>query len=339
MFIPKSSFLHVKIAGGATAQCLGLMNALYASNKLNIPFKISYYPYSTGTYWPFAIKMLLTESEILNCSKPTKGLKISNDLKVGKIITSHPLMTKKFSYERLLSFIRRLNLEHVLQFLRRELAIRNSPDRLININSYFKVISGGFAAINEKNVNKEMHYRFNRANKKSPFVKEVTQEKLIIIHYRLGDKRAVGRHPSDFNSDLVIDPQSYADILNRIHKIESENIYVVSDDPNLAKELLAGVKINAKIKSSAGDIWEDLHFMSQADVFIGGISQVSQLANICVEINGGKSFMLDVSSHDNYLKFENTTYFKSKYLDSTHKIYELDFVLDENSHSAYEKPI
>ena len=59
-------FLHVKIAGGATAQCLGLMNAIYASSKLGLPFKISYYPYSTGTYWPFAINFLLNESEILN---------------------------------------------------------------------------------------------------------------------------------------------------------------------------------------------------------------------------------------------------------------------------------
>jgi len=326
----------VKLTGGATAQCLGLMNAIYASSRLKIPFKISYYPYSTGTYWPFAIRMLLHESEILNLSKPTKGLKNTDNLRIGKIITVHPLMNKRFSYEGLLSFIRKLKLEPPLLFLRRELAIINSPVRLTNINRYFRVISGGFAAINEKNVNEEMNYRFKRANKKSPFIKHINHDKLVIIHYRLGDKRAGGHHPTDFNADLIIDPQSYADILNKIPNINLDNIYVVSDDPNLAKELLSEVKINAKIKSSAGDIWEDLYFMSQADVFIGSRSQVSQLANICVEINGGDSFMLNVSGNSNYLKFKKTTYSKSNFLESTHKIYALDFALEENSHSAYK---
>ena len=77
--------------------------------------------------------------------------------------------------------------------------------------------------------------------------------------------------------------------------------------------------------------------MSQADVFIGSRSQVSQLANICVEINGGDSFMLNISGNSNYPKFNKTTYSKSNFLESTHKIYALDFVLEEKSHSAYKK--
>ena len=93
--LKNTRYLHVKIAGGATAQCLGLMNAIYASNKLRKPFKISYYPYSTGGYWPFAIADLCNKDEILDSNKPTKGLVVNNNLEVGKIILNHPLMIKQ----------------------------------------------------------------------------------------------------------------------------------------------------------------------------------------------------------------------------------------------------
>jgi hypothetical protein len=79
------------------------MNAIYASNKLGIPFKVSYSPFSTGTYWPFAIGDLLEADEILNINTPTKGLDSSKEFEIGKIIQSHPLMSKKFSYEKFLS--------------------------------------------------------------------------------------------------------------------------------------------------------------------------------------------------------------------------------------------
>ena len=331
-----SYYLHIKIAGGATAQCLGLMNAIYASDKLGIPFKVTYYPYSTGTYWPFAISELLNEGEILDITKPTKGLEINNDLKIGKIITTHPLIAKRFSYEKLLSVIRKLKVESILQFCRRELAILNSPNRLMKVNRYYKTISGGFAQINEEKVNIEMHRRFIKANKMSPFIKNRNQEKLIIIHYRLGDKKAAGHNPSDFNSDLIIDPKSYADVLNKFDDLSLENIYVVSDEPYLAQKLLSGVGIKAKLNSKIGNIWEDVKFMSQASIFIGSNSQVSQLVNICVENNGGKSYMLNVLNQNSYNQFKNTTYLKSKFIDPGNEIYSLNFKLEKNAHSAYK---
>lgn len=329
-------YLHVKIAGGATAQCLGLMNAIYVSNKLSMPFKISYYPYSTGGYWPFAIGDLLNEIEILDINKPTKGLVINKDLEVGKIITNHPLMIRKFSYEGLLSIIRKLKLESFLQFYRRELAVLNSPAKLMKINKYYRSISGGFAQINEKNVTEDMHRRFTKANRESPFIKHENQKKTIIIHYRLGDRRAAGHHHSDFNSDLIIDPRSYADVLNKLDGIRLDNIYVVSDEPYLAQKLLAKVNIKARVNSKVGNIWEDVLFMSQASIFIGSNSQVSQLVNICVENNGGKSYMLNLSSKDKYSQFRNTTYLISKFIEPENEIYSLDFKLEKNAHTAYK---
>lgn len=337
--IKNSSYLHVKIAGGATAQCLGLMNAIFASDKLGKPFKISYYPYSTGTYWPFAINFLLNKNEVLNLNLGTKGLANTAGLETGKIIKAHPLFRKSFSYEKFLSFIRRLRLESKLQFLRRELAIKNLPSRLIKINKYYKKISGGFAQINEPEVNKAMSLRFEKANMESPFTSTKNDRKLTIIHYRLGDKKATPaqmQHTKDFNTDLIIDPITYFTVLNQIENLDKDNIFVVSDEPKLAQKLLAEVGIKAKINSNTGNIWEDILFMSQASVFIGTKSQVSQLVNICVENRGGRSYMLNFLKPDQYNNFKNTTYVESKFLGPTNKIYLLDFNL-ENPHSAYVK--
>ena len=333
-------FLHVKIAGGATAQCLGLMNAIYASSKLGLPFKISYYPYSTGTYWPFAINFLLNESEILNLNLQTKGLENTGELKTGKIIKEHPLFRKGFSYEKFLSLIRRLKLESKLLFLRRELAVKSSPKRLMKITKYFKTISGGFAQINEPSVNEEMSFRFKKSKLESPFAKTYGNLNLTIIHYRLGDKKATPaqmQRTNDFNTDLIIDPNTYVEVLNKINNLDRDNIFVVSDEPKLAQKLLAEVGIKVKINSSVGNIWEDVFFMSQAKVFIGTKSQVSQLVNICVENNGGRSYMLNFSKHPGYEKYRNTTYIEAKFLEPGHSIYTLDFELEKDSHSAYPK--
>ncbi len=331
----KSSFLNVKLAGGATAQLLGLMNAIYASDKLGLPFKISYYPYSTGTYWPFAIMPFLNQSEILNINLPTKGLSNSGKFEIGKIIKDHPLMNSKISYEKALSYIRTLKLEPSLNFMRRELPIKASPKRILSINNYYRAISGGFAAINEGKVNEELNQRFVMANKKSPFTREESHQKYIVIHYRLGDKKAIFSHPGDFNSDKIIDPISYKEIIDQIDNIESENVYVVSDEPKLAQKLLASVLIHANTIVSKGNIWEDLFFMSQARIFIGSNSQVSKLANICVEHNGGTTFMFNVPKNNHYYQFKNTKYFNSKFLEKKHEIYSPDFALEEGSHSAY----
>ena len=320
----KTSFIHVKLAGGATAQLLGLMNAIYASNKLGLPFKISYHPYSTGTYWPFAILPFLSDDEILNINVPTKGLIDSDNLEIGKTIKNHPLTNKKISYEHVLSLGRKLKLEPYLNFLRRELPVLASPNRLLNISNYYRTLSGGFAAINEEWINKEMNQRFIKGKKKSPFMREKNQQKYAVIHYRLGDKRAVFTTHHDFNSDKIINPTSYKKIIDAIDSLKSENIYVVSDEPKLAQKLLADVLINTKIMLSKGDIWEDLYFMSQARIFIGSNSQVSKLANICVENNGGTSYMLNVTKDNNYQKFKNTSYFDSKFLDANHNVYTID---------------
>lgn len=335
----KQPYIHIKIAGGATAQCLGLMNAIFASNKLNKPFKISYYPYSTGTYWPFAIRFLLSEKEILNLNLGTKGLTETAELETGKVIKNHPLFRRGISYEKLLSLLRNLNLEQKIQFMRREFGVNSSPKRLAKLNNYFKSISGGFAQINDPEVNKAVDKRFKDAGLDSPFSQLTSTGNLTIIHYRLGDKKATPaqmQHTSDFNTDLIIDPVTYFDLINQIDDLDKDNIFVVSDEPKLAQKLLAQVNIKAKINSQSGNIWEDILFMSQANVFIGSKSQVSQLVNICVENRGGRSYMLNFLKKYEDSNFPNTTYLNAKFLEPSNEIYSLDFNL-ENKHTAYSK--
>lgn len=319
------------------AQCLGLINGIFASQKLSRPLKISYYPYSTGTYWPFAIKPLLSSSEILDLDVGTRGLKLSKEAEVGKILAEHPLMTKTFSYEKLLSLLRKLRLEPLLQFMRRELAVMGTARRIIDVHGYYRTISGGFAVLNVPEVNKLMHQRFQNANLKSPLSPNIDGADSVVIHYRLGDKKAAGHHPSDFNADAIIDPKALAQVLKDAGLQDHKDITVVSDEPLLAKSLLAQVNVKANISSKTGSIWDDIYTMSQASFFIGSNSQVSKFASICVENNGGKSYLLNVDNQSNFYNFSNITFIKASTLDLENPIYSLDFDLEENAHSAYKK--
>ena len=329
--------LHLKLSGGSMAQCLGLINGLFASQKLGRSLKISYYPYSTGTYWPFAIKPLLISDEILDLNVGTRGLKLSNEAEVGKILTEHPLMKKKFSYEKLLSLLRKLQLEPLLQFMRRELAVMGIARRIIDINGYYKTISGGFAVLNIPEVNKLMHQRFRVANLKSPFSPHIDGKDSVVIHYRLGDKKSAGHHPADFNADAIIDPKAFAEVLKNAGLQDHKHIVVVSDEPILAKSLLSQVNVKASVSSTTGSIWDDLYIMSQASFFIGSNSQVSKFASICVENNGGKSYLLNIDNPSNFHNFSNITFIKAATLNLEDKIYSLDFDLEENAHSAYKQ--
>jgi len=335
VYMFNSHFLHIKIAGGATAQILGLMNAIFASQKLRIPFKISYYPYSTGTYWPCVLEKFLSKDEILNLNVQTKGLKDVGNLEVGKIIKTHPLMFKNMSTERIISILRKTKILSFLEVLKRERAIHGKTQRLMKISLFYKSISGGFATINEEMVNNEMHSRFLRAGLKSPFSKSLN-ENTVVIHYRLGDRRAIHNHSIDYIVTPILNPKSFTNLIKDVTKLNHQNIWVVSDEPEVAKELLSQVGVVAKIREHGGSIWEDLYFMSQADIFIGSNSQVSRLANICVEINGGSSYMLNLEGIKNYKKFPNTIFLESEFLPSSHEIYNPDFVLSEESHSSYK---
>ena len=335
-----SQFLTVKVAGGATAQCIGLMNAIYLRNKIGKPFKIKYFPYSTGTYWPFAIKFLLKDEELLDDKIDTRGLKDVENLQVGKIIRNHPLTSKKFSYEKILSIIRKMGLERFLQRIRGEHAIIASVKNLDKVNKRAKAVSGGFVPIFDKDVNLEMDERFKSRGLPSPFSLS-REEKLrpdVVIHYRIGDKRTKFTIHQDFGGDGIVDPQSFKNIINEQAVGATERVVVVSDEPLVAQKLLAGVGIHAELNPIIGNLWSDLKLMSEARLLIGSWSQVSQLAMICVAGNGGRSYHPSTTQVGTKISWTlpNSNFYECTFLTQEHWIYSADFHLDSSSHKSYK---
>jgi hypothetical protein len=320
--------LTVKVAGGATAQCLALMNAIYVKNKTLKTFRIKYFPYSTGTYWPFEIDFLLSKAERVSEFGETKGFNAvenSENLTVGKIIDKHPLQSKFLNYEKVLVIIRKLGLESKLLNLRGEIAIIASKSNLDRVTEKAKAISGGYAAIVDSHVNAEMDFRFKRAGFNSPFSLAAApiQKNRIAIHLRIGDKRATFTNPL-VGRDGITDPRVFKEILENLELSSDHEIFVISDEPEVARDLLKTVGISAKLNPDKGNIWDDLYFMSQSAVFIGSWSQVSQLAAVCVLSNGGKAFCpsSNLIGDKSAWQIDGVDYYHPQFLDQSHKIYE-----------------
>ena len=340
--MPKSQdLLKIKLAGGAAAQCLALMNAIYLRNKLNRDFQLFYFPHSTGTYWPFGIDCLLNDGELASSNVGIRGLKETENLEIGKIIKSHPLAARKFSYERVLSIMRRIKLERFLQKLRGEHALLASRNNLDKVTKNAKAVSGGFVPLLEREVSAEMDKRFLRVGKRSPFSVslDASTRPDVVIHFRIGDKRAKFTHPSDFGGDGISDPQVFKKIIDSMSLQESKKIIVVSDEPNVAQALLNEVGIDAQTNPITGNLWDDLYLMSQARVLIGSWSQVSQLAAICVTGNNGSAFLPSTTQVGTKINWEidGVTFYEPLFLEQGHWIYSDNFSLDINAHQVYKK--
>lgn len=328
----------VKTAGGAASQILGLMNAIYISQRNNRPFVVRHYPYSTGSYYPIAIDQLLSPLELDPSPGQTKGLTVVNTLEVGKVIKAHPLLAKRFSYERLLTLIRRIGLESLLMRLKNEWPIAVSQSRLEKVPKNIASITGGYFPIVDQDVHGEMNRRFISAQIPSPFDRQAFDgsKPFVVIHYRIGDKRGSFAFPA-LGIDGIVDPESFKEILEIEGRESSKNIYVVSDEPLVAQELLRTVGINAKINPTRGDLWNDLCLMARAELLICPWSMVSQLAATIVVQNGRKVYYPQFTSTGNSLDghIAGVTEYLPKFLPSNHKIYTDYFQLEQGSHKIY----
>ena len=317
----KEKFI-VKTAGGAAAQCLGLINAIYVGNKLGKSFKISHYPYSTGTYFPLAIQDLLNDIEVADLAVSTKGLEIEKEPVKGAVIQDHPLLKKKFSYEKFLFLLRKIGVYNFIKSFQGEAVIDFSRKRLEGISGNIKAISGGFIPLVDVKVMKELEKRFANSSLTSPFATINDQSPDVVIHYRLGDKK-LSRQYSSLGIDGVVDPLTFQNILEQEGLLNSKSIYVISDEPLVAQDLLKSVGISAKVMDTNGDIWTDISFMATAQVAICSWSQVSQLAAIFNIYNGGKVFYSDRSSTGFNPKWiiPGATPFKPNFLSSDNPLY------------------
>ena len=261
--------INFKIAGGATAQILGLMSALKVRREYGRNFQIKYFPFSTGTYWPFEIDFLLEKNELSEVVGLTRGIDYSERFTRGKIIETHPLQRGQYSYEKLLMLIRKMHLEFPLRyFFQKELALESNPKRIHFAGSWVKNISGGYFPFIDTEVFGEMDRRFKYAGKKSPFSRDENSGDYICIHFRLGDKRT--NFSTNFNDrDGVMDPKSFKKILEKVDPTSRRQIFVVSDEPELAQKMLKDVGISAQLLHGGGDIWVDLYGMSRSSILIG----------------------------------------------------------------------
>ncbi len=321
----KSKFV-VKVAGGATAQCLGLMSAIFVSHRFNRGFKIQYFPTSTGTYWPFQITFLLSEDEILDLNSTIRGLNHESNLEFGKVISNHPLAKRGLNYEKILVLVRKLNLEFPLQRVRGQISIAASNKNLLKVKNRTRCISGGYPPIVDRSLFAEMDARFKRSGKRSPFSVDpaATLQKYAVIHMRIGDKRSSFTNPADFGGDGIVDPSVFAEVLNNQKDLTKLQIFVVSDEPEVARKLLEKENIHAELNPDIGDIWDDLYFMSQAELFIGSWSQVSQLAAACVIHNGGRAFYPSTTHNSRRIPWtlEGLNFYNPRFLERDHPIYD-----------------
>jgi len=328
----------VKTAGGAASQCLGLMSAIYISERINRPFVIKHFPYSTGGYYPLAIGALLENFENDSTPGRTRGLEITNALEVGKIIEEHPLLKKGFTYEKFLSLVRFLHLETLAKRLRGEWAINYSRKRLDYVPPRIKEISGGYFPFVDSIVNANMEMRFNRGQIPSPYspINTLGPKPDVVIHYRIGDKRTTYSHPG-IHGDGIVDPISFKEILIHNQLLGSSEIYVISDEPSVAQDLLASVGIAVKLNPTQGDLWMDLCLMSRAKLVICPWSMVSQFATTFL-VDGHRKVYYPAAASTGHLpkwSIPNLNSYSATFLGPTHPIYDGKYRPAEDAHKIY----
>jgi len=317
--------LKIKSSGGAAAQVLALMDAIYVSQRTGRKFVFDYYPFGTGTHWPLEIGTLLKKDEFGDIARLSRGhSNATAGLPVGHIIENHPINAKTFNIEKLYLQVRKLKLDRIALALRREIPIYSSMKRLNKVNRFTCAISGGFLPVIEKNVFDELHQRFVFAGLKSPFKldDQTNPEFAVVIHYRLGDKRGKFTSPGVVGADGIMDPKIIFEILSNLNLLGSK-VLVLSDEPILAQQLLEEVSISANVLMRKRSIWDDLHSMAGAKLFIGTWSQVSQLASVCVIHNGGQAYLPSKGSggDDPLSHVKGLKSYPARFLNSDHSIY------------------
>lgn len=315
----------VKCTGGATAQLLALSNAIYLSNKLSRPFKIKYYPYSTGTYWPFSIEALLQKGESVEVVN-TRGV-TTNGLQSGDFIADFPLRRKSFSYERLLQVIHKMHLNSTLNILRGEVVISAHKQNLEKVKMRTAVVSGNFVPLINDDIFSQLSQRFDSAKLPNPFVIQGKKEE-VVIHYRLGDMRKMPSRNSKFGGHGVVDPLYFRRILDLENiELSKTSIKLVSDEPEVGRKLLKDVGISVKIDIAKRTVWEDLQTISSAKIFIGSLSQFSFFGATVCAFNGGRIYLPSNIYGGENLKdiFEliNCSYFNCSYLPIDHYIFKM----------------
>jgi hypothetical protein len=336
----QNSKIVVKSTGGAAAQVLTLLTAIYISRITSKRFLIRHYPYGTGGYYPLAITDLLGEDEIQNEYQLTKGFVDDIEFKVGSIADNHPIFQAGINREKLAELLRRVRLDTIVLRARGEWAIAYSSRKLRKIPSRVKTISGGYFPFRDKSSVQDLEKRFKSAGLPDIFNQDpgLGFAVGVVIHYRLGNKRTAYSHPELGGAvNGIIDPSVFKSILES--QDYQGDIYLVSDEPQLAKEILLEAGIRTLPNPLGNDLWFDLKLMANAEILICPWSTVSQLAISCIQNDKVQIFYPEQTGDGAMAKWvvSNVSFYKPKYLEASHRIFKENFIADDLNHIVYKQ--
>lgn len=332
--------VRIKCAGGSIAQLLALAASIKISRLIRRDFVLDYFPGSTGTYWPFAIKSLLKSNEY----DGAKNLEFAemaraNDWDVGKPIPNSDVFKSGLSYENFLEFLRSTKLDRPIRRFRGEYVVGADYQRLLSTPVGIRAVTGGYPPFVDEDVLASLENRFKTSDLVSPFSKENSlNHSYGVIHYRLGDQRATAGVQKP-GLGLPLHPRVFAEIVKQ-NLDKGTHLYVCSDEPSLAKHLLESQDIEIEVlpkKFTNQGIWSELQFMSQADFFIGSWSQVSQFASILVSHRGGKVWYPNSPAEGGNPKWAipGVNMFRPEFLAKTDEFFKSNYAFSENTHLGY----
>lgn len=339
----------VRTTGGAASQSIGLLMALYISQKIKRPFQIRHYPLSTGGYYPLGIGPLLSPDELYKEDLEESKQVDFSGLTVGELLEPINMKSEYSLYDRLVIALTKIGLDKYVNQLRMVWHIDGSRRRLNRTPYGVKVVSPkskGYFPFSDEEVIKELKVRFERAKLPSIFGLDRERDPLndpdVVIHVRLGDKRRAFARP-DLGGAVngIVDPISYVKILEQEGLSSSEKIYVVSDDPVEAKKLLAEAGINAKFNEIQGDLWGDLELMSRAKLVLCPWSTVPQLSAACL-FDKDVRFYYPATAGDGIppgwqWKQSNVHFYNATYLPPDHRLYVTPYKSIAASHKIYDE--
>ena len=314
----------VKCTGGTTAQLLALTNAIYVANRIKRPFKIKYYPTSTGTYWEFGIGDLLAPNEILEV---TSVREIGMDhINSGTYIQDYPRSRNQKFYDGLQKLTHKFRINSKMRRLRGEFVIGGEREKLDSVTRKAKSISANFVPIVDEFVYEEMYWRFEKAGITNPFKTELKKNE-VVIHYRLGDMRKLPQRVEGMGGHGVVSPETFREIL-KLEKLDNENsqVSLVSDEPEIARKVLLEAGIECKLANLNPTIWDDLRSIANANIFIGSLSQFSFFGGSICSSNGGRVYVpsteYGIKSLAHSINNQKFNYFDYKYLPPSHWIFK-----------------
>ena len=280
----------MKVTGGLTAQLLALLCAIYLSQKFKRPFQIRHFSDSTGTYWPFEIEKLLKSSE-LESIVATRGLETNKFVAPGSYIENFPLRQVGFNSYKFLGLFYRFKIDRLAKKFRHEYVVEGKIGKLKKVPKNINTVTGTFPPILEHEVISEMSKRIENCGYPNPF-KRPTEKISLVIHYRLGDMRKMPARNSQFGGHGVVDPNVFKEVLEKIELHEEiSRIVVVSDEPEIAMQLLKDAGFCNLSAANSNNPWENLITIGSAKIFVGSMSQFSIFGAVLCHLNEGQVFL------------------------------------------------